>query len=83
MARKDTRPASETSSGADRARTNQRKQRWLIVASGVAVIGVCIALKGYMDAAPRKPPIHKRQRQTKPLPRIPTRCRKSTRRSTT
>jgi parvulin-like peptidyl-prolyl isomerase len=52
MARKDTRPASETSSGNDHARTNQRKQRWLIVASGVAVIGVCIALKGYMDAAP-------------------------------
>jgi parvulin-like peptidyl-prolyl isomerase len=50
MARKDSRPVSDNSFVADRARKAQSRQRWTIVASGIAVIGVCIALKGYLGA---------------------------------
>jgi parvulin-like peptidyl-prolyl isomerase len=49
MARKDAQPHSNISP-ADRPHNAQSKQRWIIVASGIAVIGVCIALKGYMGA---------------------------------
>ncbi|HEY4233886.1 MAG TPA: peptidylprolyl isomerase [Lacipirellulaceae bacterium] len=53
MARKEARPIPETSTTVDRARREKMKQRWLIVASGVVVLAVCVLAKSYLvtDAA--------------------------------
>jgi parvulin-like peptidyl-prolyl isomerase len=49
MARKAARPDSSTPSLADPARRGKTKQRWMIVASGVAVVALCVIVKNYVD----------------------------------
>ena len=51
MARKDTPAISNHSPAARRATSETKKRHWMIVVSGVAVIGLCFVAKSYVGTS--------------------------------